>query len=97
MKLSIYCIRDSLTGFMSPVIEQNDAVAMRNFAMACDRFPHEQGASLMKWRPQDYSFFCLGEFDSDSGKITPLDVPRFIASGDSVASKLDAVSEVDES
>lgn len=86
MIFGIYSVRDSLSGFMTPVIEQNDAIALRNFSMACQLYPDASGHSLMKWKPDDFSFFKLGEFDSDSGVITPYSVPEFVASGLSVAS-----------
>lgn len=87
MILGIYSIRDSLSGFMTPVVEQNDAIALRNFAMACQQYPGSSGASLMRWKPDDFSFFKLGEFDTDSGIITPFSAPEFVASGLSVSSK----------
>ena len=43
MIFGIYSIRDHLTGFMTPVIEQTDAAALRNFSLAINRYPKEQG------------------------------------------------------
>lgn len=85
MILGIYSIRDSLSGFMTPVVEQNDAIALRNFTMACQQYPSDPGVSLMKWKPDDFTFFKLGEFDSESGIISPLSAPEYIASGLSVS------------
>lgn len=87
MIFGIYSIRDHLSGFMTPVIEQNDAIALRNFTMACQAYPEDSSRSLMKWKPDDFTFFKIGEFDSDSGVITPYSAPEFIASGLSVVSK----------
>lgn len=81
MIFGMYSIRDSLTGFMTPVLEQNDASALRNFRMACDSYPQESGRSVMRWKPSDFSFFKIADFDSESGEITPIVPPRFISSG----------------
>lgn len=84
MIYGIYSIRDHLTGFMQPVVESSDPAALRNFAMAVNRFPKEAGASLMSWRPADYDFFRLGDFDTESGLITSYPSPKLLASGLSV-------------
>lgn len=83
MKFGMYSIRDFLTGYMTPVIEQSDAVALRNFEMACDR-SSAHGSSLIAWRPDDFCLLKIAEFDNDSGKLTPIDPPEFIANGHSV-------------
>ncbi|UPW41468.1 nonstructural protein [Dipodfec virus UA23Rod_1217] len=82
MKLSMYSVKDHLTGFMSPVLEQNDAVAMRNFAMACDISRSDK--SLMSWKPSDYSLYRIADFDSDTGALTPLIPPVLVCNGDSI-------------
>ncbi len=84
MIYGIYSIRDHLTGYMQPVIETSDPAALRNFAMAINRFPREKGASLMSWRPSDYDFFRLGDFDTETGMISAYPSPKLIASGLSV-------------
>lgn len=66
MKLPIYSIRDVHTGFMSPTVDQNDASAMRNFGHAV-----MQSQSLMNSHPKDYSLYKIGEFETDTGEITP--------------------------
>ncbi|WGL31259.1 nonstructural protein [Dipodfec virus UOA04_Rod_845] len=79
----MYCIRDSLVGFMTPVLEQNDAVAMRSFAMACDSFRSDK--SLMSWKPSDYSLYHIADFDSETGLVSPITPPLLVCNGDSVA------------
>ena len=64
MKFKIYSIRDVHTGFMSPTLEQNDNVAMRNFAHACKNI-----GSVMNSSPADFSLMCIGEFDVETGSI----------------------------
>ncbi|UPW41055.1 nonstructural protein [Sigmofec virus UA08Rod_5658] len=88
MIFQIYSIRDALSGFMTPVIEQNDAIAMRNFAMACDRMSSSN--SLMVFRPRDFSFYRIGTFDSDSGLVVPVTPIELVCDGLSVGGKSDA-------
>lgn len=66
MKFSIYAIRDIYTGFMSPTCDANDSAAVRNFQHAVMQ-PH----SLMHSHPQDYSLYKVGEFETDTGEVTP--------------------------
>lgn len=94
MIFGVYSIRDHLSGFQTPVIEQNDAIAMRNFAMAVDSYPRERGASLMTWRPSDFDFFRIGTFDSETGRLEPVSPPDLIASGLSVSSRKESIDEV---
>lgn len=67
MKYPIFSIRDIHTGFMSPTIDQNANAAIRNFEHAC-----MQSASLMNSHPDHYSLYKIGEFETDTGVITPL-------------------------
>lgn len=78
MKFGMYSIRDVLTGFMSPVLEQNDASAMRNFRVACE----QPGSSLMFNRPGDFSLYRIAEFDSDSGVLVPVVPPEIVCLGE---------------
>ncbi|WGL31294.1 nonstructural protein [Dipodfec virus UOA04_Rod_862] len=83
MIFQVYSVRDHLTGFMTPVLEQNEAVAVRNFSMACDRLKVD--SSVMAWRPSDFALYQIGSFDSDSGLVAPLSPPKLICNGDSVS------------
>ena len=62
MKLGLYCIKDAKTGFMTPVVEQNDASALRNFSFAVN-----QSDSLMYDSPNDFSLFKVADFDTEVG------------------------------
>ena len=64
MKFGLYCIKDAKTGFMTPVVEQNDAAALRNFSHAVN-----QPDSLMHDSPNDFSLFKVSDFDTDVGII----------------------------
>lgn len=70
MIFRMYSIRDRLTGFMTPVIEQSDPVAMRNFRMACD--VHRCDSSVMSFEPSDFSLYHIADFDSSTGVLTPV-------------------------
>lgn len=78
MKYPVYSIRDSLTGFMTPTLDQNDASAMRNFRVACE----QSGSSLMFNRPADFSLYRIGIFDTDTGSLTPVIPPEVICLGE---------------
>lgn len=67
MKYGIYCIRDSLVGFMTPTLDQSDASAMRNFAMALDA--SKRDSSLMAFKPEHFDLYKLGIFDTETGAI----------------------------
>lgn len=76
MTYYIYSIRDIKTGFMIPTMDNNDESAFRNFA-----FSIGNSDSLFTYFPSDFSLYCLAAFDSDSGLISPLSLPRYVGSG----------------
>uniref|UniRef100_A0AAU8B2K7 Nonstructural protein n=1 Tax=Dulem virus 139 TaxID=3145616 RepID=A0AAU8B2K7_9VIRU len=76
MNFKVYSIRDVKTGFMSPTFEINDAVAMRNFEHAV-----QNSGTVLFTHAGDFSLFCIGTFDSDSGRLMPLELPIEIMSG----------------
>lgn len=88
MIFQMYSIRDHLTGFMTPVLEQNDAAALRNFTMACDKA--KSSSTLMAWRPSDFALFRIASFDSLSGELIPESPAVLICNGDSVGGASDA-------
>lgn len=79
MKFGIYSIRDRLTGFMSPVLEQSDPVALRNFRMACD--VQKRDSSVIAHDPVDFELYRFGDFDSISGHFDLLEIPDLICRG----------------
>ncbi len=66
MKSFIYAIKDDKTGFMAPQAQRSDAVAIRSFENIL-RDPHP---NIVNQNPADFSFYCLGEYDEDTGVIT---------------------------
>lgn len=79
MKFILYSILDLKSGYMSPVAETNDAVAMRNFAHAASSLD-----SVLHTHFADFRLVALGEFDSELGVITPYDSPRPVCDGKDV-------------
>ena len=78
MKFGMYCIKDAKTGFMTPVVEQNDASALRNFSHAVN-----QPDSIMHDSPNDFSFFKVSDFDTDAG-ILSIPSPILVADASEV-------------
>lgn len=70
MKFGIYCVRDVKSGFQTPTAQVNDAVAVRGFASAVIN-----SDSVLFTHASDFALYKVGEFDSDSGRITPLELP----------------------
>lgn len=81
MTRRIYAMRDRLTGFMNPNIEDNDAVAMRSFerAILCE-FRDDVGYEM------DYSLWFIGYYRTEDGVITPVEPERLIT-GEEVLEK----------
>lgn len=82
MKLRVYSVRDRLTGFMTPTLDQSDSSAIRNFSMACD--VGKRDTSLIAFRPADFSLYHVADFDTESGFVTSVVPLEFICSGDSL-------------
>lgn len=82
MIINVYSIRDTLSGFLTPVLEHNDAIAMRNFSLACSKQANE--SSTMRFRPSDYALYRIGTFDTESGALDRLDPVELVCTGDSV-------------
>lgn len=70
MKFGVYAIRDVKVGFQSISVQPNDAVAVRGFESTVIN-----SDSVLFTHAEDFSLFKLGEFDADSGRLIPLDLP----------------------
>lgn len=64
MKYGVYCIRDIKSGWLSPTVDVNDQVAIRNFAYAV------QHNDMFSDFANDYSLYQIGVFDTDTGEIS---------------------------
>lgn len=78
MKYPMYCYRDQKVGFMPPQADQNDNTAIRGFAYAIN-----SRDGLMNFSPKDYDLYKVGEFDTETGQLTPC-TPALVVSGSSV-------------
>lgn len=65
MILGVYAMRDVHTGFLTPTVEQNDAVAMRNFQHAI------LSGGVLSTHSADFALCRLGSYNSDSGELIP--------------------------
>nr|DAF77343.1 MAG TPA: DNA binding protein [Microviridae sp.] len=70
MKFGVYAVRDLKVGFQSVTIQPNDAVAVRGFESTVIN-----SDSVLFTHAEDFSLFKLGEFDQDSGRLIPLELP----------------------
>uniref|UniRef100_A0AAU8B1E1 Nonstructural protein n=2 Tax=unclassified Microvirus TaxID=338099 RepID=A0AAU8B1E1_9VIRU len=66
MKYKMYSIRDVKTGFMTPALETNDAVAIRNFQHAV-----MNSDSVLFSHAKDFALYSVGSFDSETGTLEP--------------------------
>lgn len=76
MKYPIYAWRDIKVGFGALHIEANEEVAKRNFGYELNR-----SDSVMEYAASDYELYQIGEYDTQSGRITPLELPLFVVCG----------------
>lgn len=72
---SLYAIRDCKSGFLSPMIDDTDDSALRNFEYAC------KNNNIMNFAPQDFELYKIGSYDTDSGILSPIEPTEFIANG----------------
>lgn len=80
MKIGIYCIKDNVAGFLQPTFDLSEPAALRNFSYAVSQ------PSQMNFKPEDFSLWSLGDFDTETGVISPCD-PRLIVHATEVIKK----------
>lgn len=69
---NVYSVFDELTGFMGPVVDINDSVAIRNFTyMISNSKEYAENA-------KDYSLYFVGEFDEKNGLMSPCTPPKLL-------------------
>lgn len=76
MIYGLYSIRDTKTGFMTPVMEVNDEAAVRNFFHAV-----QNSDGILYSFSQDFTLFKVGSFDSESGAVLPFTPIIHVAEG----------------
>lgn len=68
MIYGVYTVRDEASGlFMSVQTNDNNDVALRSFDYAM------QSNDLMKFRPEDFSLWYIGDYDNTTGVLTAKD------------------------
>lgn len=78
MKFGLYSIKDAKTGFMTPVLEQGDPAALRNFSAAVS-----QRDCIMYQYPNDFALYKVANWDTDTG-VDPVLSPILIADASEV-------------
>lgn len=81
MIYKMYSIRDTKTAFMAPHLDVNHDAAKRNFKLTLATVSPE---SVMGFCPEDFVLYYIGDFDTDSGLVSPPTVPEPIAHGSSL-------------
>lgn len=66
MKQYLYAIRDAKNTFLAPLCDSNDSSAVRNFDIAC-----KAPDSMIRRYPADFSLWCIGSYDTETGDIVP--------------------------
>lgn len=75
--MKIYTIRDDkAAAYLPPFYARQDGEAIRMFQNTMS----DSQSNFAKW-PEQFILFALGEYNEDTGVITPLDAPRAIGSG----------------
>lgn len=78
----VYSIRDNkMESFGTPVIIENDAIAIRQFGDLINK----GGDSVLAMHPADFGIYAIAEFDAASGKFTNLDCPKLLSMGSDFA------------
>ena len=80
MKYNMYSILDVNVGYGMPVSQDNDAVAMRNFQNACS-----DKSSVFATHSADFSLYCIGTYDTDTGELESLPPRKICAAYDFVS------------
>lgn len=76
MKVSVYAMRDKLSGFQTPTFELNDDIAIRNFSYAINRKD-----TLLFAAAKHFDLYKFGTFDSDTGKFDLSEQPQLLIEG----------------
>lgn len=73
--MKLYSVFDKKSGLYSiPFGAENDIIARRAF------YRSATSSSDLSVFPEDFDLYCLGEFNTQSGALSP-DFPVFVASG----------------
>lgn len=78
----VFSIRDLKGDFYSPRIDQNEASAIRWFSMLVNA----EDNTLHSF-PADFQLYCIGDFDSETGRLMPRDLLQLVTSAIDVFGK----------
>lgn len=77
MKILLFCVRDVKLGeFNSPMVFPSRGIAQRSFQ---DEVNRDAPDNAVYRYPSDFSLYYVGEFDSTSGVLIPVEVPELVA------------------
>lgn len=77
----LYSVKDELKGFGAVIVSDNDPIAIRDFAYACN------SNEIMKLNHKDYSLYKVGEYDTELGLIKTDGFPQLLVDCSSVIKK----------
>lgn len=79
MTYGVFAVRDKIAEeFRSITLDVNEETAKRNFAFAVNN------SAELQFAAKDYELYCIGDFQSNKGLITPMSPAVLIARGDEV-------------
>lgn len=79
MIYNMYSVQDRCANeFFAPRIFTNEPVAVRDFTNMVNV---EEKGNLLNSHAGDFSLYYTGEFDSDTGIVSPAKTPKFIVNG----------------
>lgn len=81
MKVREYSVKDHKFAFSEPFQAPDDAVAKRYFSMIVNSGGDR---NIMAFAPADFDLYCIAEFDTESGQVTPIYPVEFVTNGQSV-------------
>lgn len=67
---NLYCVKDELSDFGSPVPLQNDEIAKRYLKQLVEN------TDLIKNNPKDFSIWMVGQFNTETGYVQGLDLSQ---------------------
>lgn len=76
MLYGVYVVRDIKSTFMTPTVDINDNVAVRNFAHAI-----QTSGTVISSHKEDFELYKVGIYDNETGFIDKFDVRELIAEG----------------
>lgn len=80
--LKIVAVRDQKTeAFGRPVFVQTEGIAIRSFD---DEVNNSEANNIMNQHPEDFSLYCLGEFNEFDGSFET-HIPKLLVQGTQVA------------